>query len=165
MRSLIALLLTTAAAQGVEFEAPEGGTLDLGAFEGRALLGVNPASLRSFTPKFAGLRALQDRYGDRDLTVVTVPTDDFGQELGDDAEVAEFCDVTCDPTIPLTAIAHVTGPEAHPFCGWLAERGAIPVRNFDKALLSPEGELVAFGAAGVEPLSSRLTGAIEAVLP
>lgn len=171
MRIRLAILLVTAAtavasaAAAFEFEALEGGTIDLDALRGRAVLVVNTASLCGFTPQYAGLQALQDRYGDRGLTVVGVPSNDFRQELDDAAEVAEFCEVNYGLTIPLTAITHVTGAKAHPFYGWLAERGAVPRWNFNKALLSPDGELVAFEGAGVEPLSPRLTGAIEAVLP
>ncbi len=169
MRTPLALVLATAAAAtaagAFEFEALEGGTIDLDALRGRAVLVVNTASLCGFTHQYAGLQALQDRYGDRGLTVVGVPSNDFRQELDDAAEVAEFCEVNYGLTIPLAAITPVTGPAAHPFYVWLAERGAVPRWNFNKALLTPEGELVAFDGAGVEPLSPRLTGAIEAVLP
>ena len=165
MRALLALLLTALPASAFEFEALEGGTIDLDALKGRAVLVVNTASLCGYTHQYAGLQALQDRYGDRGLTVIGVPSDDFRQELDGADEVAEFCEVNYGLTIPLTAITHVTGPEAHPFYGWLAERGAVPRWNFNKALLSPEGDLAAFEGAGVEPLSPRMTGAIEAILP
>lgn len=169
MLRIVALLAATAAAAGsagaFEFDALEGGTIDLAALRGRAVLVVNTASLCGYTSQYAGLQALQDRYGDRGLTVVGVPSDDFRQELDGEAAVAEFCEVTYGLTIPLAAITQVTGADAHPFYAWLAGQGAVPRWNFNKALLSPGGDLVAFEGANVEPLSPRMTGAIEAVLP
>ncbi len=165
MRILILLLASALPAAAFEFEALEGGTIDLDTLKGRAVLVVNTASLCGFTHQYAGLQELQDRYGDAGLTVVGVPSDDFRQELSSGNEVAEFCEVNYGLTIPLTAITHVTGGQAHPFYGWLADQGAVPNWNFNKALLSPTGELVAFEGAGVEPMSPRMTAAIEAVLP
>ena len=165
MRSLVFLLLSALPAAAFEFEALEGGTIDLDAMRGRAVLVVKTASLCAFTDQYAGLQALQDRYGDRGLTVLGVPSDSFRQELDDGAEVAAFCEVQYGLTIPLTDITPVRGADAHPFYRWLAGRGAVPNWNFNKALLDPEGRLTAFEGAAVAPLSPRLTRAIEAVLP
>lgn len=163
MLALMALLATPAAA--FEFDALEGGTIDLDAMSDRALLVVNTASLCGYTHQYADLQALQDRYGDRGLTVVAVPSDDFNQELGSEAEVAAFCEVNYGLTLPMTKITAVTGDAAHPFYRWLAERGATPRWNFNKALIAPGGALVAFEGANLGPLSPRMTGAIEDVLP
>ena len=165
MRAIILLACLATPAPAFEFEALEGGIIDLDDHRGRAVLVVNTASLCGFTDQYAGLQALHERYGDAGLTVIGVPSDDFRQELGSEAEVAEFCEVNYGLTIPLTTITPVRGDDAHPFYAWLAEQGAAPNWNFNKALLSPEGTLVAFEGAGTRPLSPRLTGQIEDVLP
>jgi glutathione peroxidase len=166
MRSLLAALaLLAAPAAAFEFEALEGGSIDLDDLRGRAVLVVNTASLCGFTDQYAGLQALQETYGPRGLTVIDVPSDDFKQELGSEAEVAEFCEVNYGLTIPLTTITPVLGTDAHPFYRWLAAEGAVPRWNFNKALIAPEGELVAFEGANVRPGSRRMTRAIEDVLP
>ena len=153
-------------AAAFEFDALEGGTIDLDDLRGQAVLVVNTASLCGFTDQYAELQTLHERYGDRGLTVLGVPSDDFRQELGSAEEVADFCEVNYGLTIPLTDITPVRGEAAHPFYRWLAEEhGAAPRWNFNKALLDPSGDLVAFEGANVRPLSPRMTGAIEAVLP
>lgn len=159
-----AFLVAPAAA--FEFPALEGGTIDLDDLRGRAVLVVNTASLCGFTDQYAGLQELSDRYGDRGLTVIGVPSDDFRQELGSAEEVAAFCEVNYGLTIPLTAITPVRGDEAHPFYAWLREtHGVGPTWNFNKALLAPDGSLAAFEGAQTRPLSPRMIRAIERILP
>ena len=166
MRIMALALLAATPATAFEFDALEGGTIDLEDFRGRAVLVVNTASLCGFTHQYAGLQELHDRYGDRGLTVVGVPSDDFRQELGTAEDVAEFCEVNYGLTIPLADITPVRGADAHPFYRWLNdEYGVAPRWNFNKALLDTQGDLVAFEGQGTDPLSPRMTGAIEAVLP
>ncbi|MEM7709517.1 MAG: glutathione peroxidase [Pseudomonadota bacterium] len=160
-----AFLAATPPASAFQFDALEGGSIDLDAFRGQAILVVNTASLCGFTGQYADLQAVHETYGDRGLTVIGVPSDDFRQELGSEAEVAEFCEVNYGLTIPLTTITSVKGADAHPFYRWLAEQGATPRWNFNKALLSPDGELVAFEGANVRPTSPGFTKVIEDVLP
>jgi glutathione peroxidase len=164
LRWLIPLLFAVPA-QAFEFEALEGGTIDLDALRGRAVLVVNTASLCGFTDQYAGLQTLHEAYGPRGLTVIGVPSDDFRQELSSEAEVAEFCEVNFGLTLPLTTITDVRGPDAHPFYRWLADQGAVPRWNFNKALLAPDGRLVAFEPSSVRPDDPRLVRAIEGVLP
>lgn len=166
MRSL-ALLAALAASPAIafEFEAIEGGTIDLAALPGPVLV-VNTASLCGFTPQYAQLQELHERYADRGLTVLAVPSDDFNQELGDEAEVAEFCEVTFGLTLPMTTITDVKGPDAHPFYAWLRDaHGVEPRWNFNKALLDADGRLVSFEGATLRPTARRMTTAIEALLP
>ena len=165
MRVLTLLLALAGPAAAFEFDALEGGTIDLDAFRGRAVLVVNTASLCGFTHQYADLQTLHDRYADRGFAVLGVPSDDFDQELSDSADVAAFCEVSYGLTFPLTDITPVRCADAHPFYRWLATQGARPSWNFNKALLSPEGELLAFEGAGTDPLSPRFTAAIEAALP
>ncbi|UWQ16450.1 glutathione peroxidase [Jannaschia sp. M317] len=165
LRTLALTLALATPSAAFEFEALEGGVHDLDAWRGRAVLVVNTASLCAFTDQYAGLQTLQDRYGDRGLTVLAVPSDSFAQELEDEDAVAEFCEVSYGLTLPMTTITPVTGPDAHPFYGWLAEQGAVPRWNFSKALLDPEGTLVTFEGSHVAPLGRRMIRAIEAVLP
>lgn len=170
MRYALALLLLAAPAaapvHAFEFEAIEGGTIDLDALRGRAVLVVNTASRCGFTPQYEGLQELHEEYEPRGLTVLAVPSDAFRQELSSDAAVAEFCEVTYGLTIPMTTITDVTGPDAHPFYRWLAEaHGQRPAWNFSKALLDPTGALVAFEGSRTEPTSARMTALIEDALP
>lgn len=163
----IALLLMLALpVRAFTFTAIDGATYDLDDWRGQPVLVVNTASLCGFTPQYADLQALHDRYAARGLVVLAVPSDDFRQELDDDAAVAQYCRVELGVEVPLTRITPVRGPEAHPFYRWLAEQhGVEPTWNFNKALIGPEGELLGFWGSTTRPTSARITDLIEPLLP
>lgn len=170
IRLALALLLALAAPAaralppGLAFRALEGGEIALDAHRGRPILVVNTASLCAFAPQLEGLQALWDRYGDRGLVVIAVPSDSFRQELGSEAEVAEFCEVRYGLTLPMAAITPVRGEDAHPFYAWLrAEEGFAPRWNFDKVLIGPDGEVAGTWRSATPP--EALAGAVEALLP
>lgn len=150
-------------------DGTNGNTTD---FEGKALLVVNTASQCGFTPQYEGLQKLQDTYAERGFSVLGVPCNQFGsQESGSDGEIAEFCSVNFGVNFPLLAKTEVNGPGAHPLFHDLkqvadADGDAGEVKwNFEKFLISPEGEVIKRFRSGVEPESAELTGQLEAVLP
>lgn len=171
-RLLVPLLLLLflapgqAAAQGgFVFPSIDGGRIALDDWRGRPVLVANTASLCGYTPQYAELQALWERYRDRGLVVLAVPSDDFRQELGSAAEVKEFCEVNFGLTLPMTDITHVRGARAHPFYRWLAKaHGFRPSWNFNKVLLGPDGELVATWGSRTSPLAPEVTAAIEPLL-
>ena len=73
-----------------DFPAIEGGTLALGAFQGRVLLVANTASFCGYTHQYAGLEKLHTALAPQGLTVIGVPSQDFNQESPDDATVKAF---------------------------------------------------------------------------
>ena len=74
---------------GFSFQAIEGGPLPLAQFRGRVLLVANTASFCGYTPQYAALQRLHDRYEARGLTVVGVPSNDFNQESTDAQKIRE----------------------------------------------------------------------------
>ena len=151
-----------------EFVAIDGKPLPLKAFEGRVLLVVNTASFCGFTPQYKGLQALWEAYEARGLTVIGVPSNDFGgQEPKSAGEIKSFCEGAFGVTFPLTEKAVVRGSAAHPFYKWvlssLGEKAA-PGWNFHKYLVARDGRVVASFNSGVEPQSEQLTSALEAEL-
>jgi glutathione peroxidase len=152
-------------AAAFSFPSIDGGTLDLAAWAGHPVLVVNTASLCGFTPQYDDLQALQDRYGPRGLVVLAVPSDDFRQELGDEAAVKNFCATNFALTLPMTEITHVKGADAHPFYAWLRDsHGFTPGWNFNKVLIGPDGGVVETWGSIARPTSGRITGRIEALL-
>jgi glutathione peroxidase len=139
---------------------------------GKALLVVNVASKCGLTPQYAGLEALHERYADRGFSVLGFPSNQFmGQEPGTSEEIATFCSTTYGVTFPLFEKTDVNGPERHPLYAELTEtpdaegQAGDVVWNFEKFLVSPEGEVVARFRPQVEPEDPTLVEAVEAQLP
>ena len=55
-----------------------GGTIDLSAYKGKKILIVNTASKCGFTPQYADLEKLYEKYKDK-LVIIGFPANDFGQ--------------------------------------------------------------------------------------
>jgi glutathione peroxidase len=152
-----------------EFTSIDGGAIKLAQFAGKPVLVVNTASECGLTPQYRGLQALWERYRERGLVVLGVPSNDFGgQEPGTEAEIKSFCTTNYKVGFPLTAKNAVVGPNAHPFYKWaVAEAGAAkaPQWNFHKYLIGGDGALVATFASGVAPDDKALVAEIEGRLP
>lgn len=154
-----------ASADAFRFPSIDGGEYVMQDWVGRPVLVVNTASLCAFTGQYEGLQALQDRYVDQGLVVLAVPSNDFRQELGSEAEVKEFCEMTFGLDLPMTEITSVRGPQAHPFYAWLRDsHGFTPRWNFNKVLIGPDGRFVDAFGSNVRPDARKLTQAIEAQL-
>lgn len=158
-----------ASAFGFSFTAIDGGPLPLDAFAGKAVLVVNTASACGFTRQYADLQALWERYRDRGLVVLGVPSNDFGgQEPGTEAEIKTFCEVNFAVDFPLTAKERVRGDDAHPFYRWAAHElgiAALPRWNFHKYLIAPDGRLVDWFSTMTSPTSEKVLKSVEAHLP
>lgn len=171
MRLIAALLATFLAlpAMALDRATPfgniDGGELRLSDWTGQPVLVVNTASRCGFTPQYDGLQALYDRYRDRGLIVLAVPSDDFRQELSSEQEVKEFCEVNFGLDIPMTTITPVRGPRAHPFYASLAaETGFSPAWNFNKVLIAPDGRVAGTWGSMTKPLSGAITREVETLL-
>jgi glutathione peroxidase len=107
------------------FQAIEGGALPLSQYKGKAVLVVNTASMCGYTPQYKSLETLWEKYRDKGLVVVGVPSNDFGgQEPGSDKEIKEFCNVNFAIDFPMTTKEPVKGAQAHPFYKWVPPRRA-----------------------------------------
>jgi glutathione peroxidase len=146
----------------------DGAPMPLTRFAGGPMLVVNTASRCGFTGQYDGLQTLWTRYRDRGLTVIGVPSDDFNQELGDEAAVREFCEMNFGIDFPMTSITRIRGTDRHPFYAW-AEQALGPTNaprwNFHKYLVDGEGRAVAAFGTSVEPLSPQIVAAVETLLP
>ncbi|MFF8801386.1 MULTISPECIES: glutathione peroxidase [unclassified Methylobacterium] len=149
------------------FDKPGGGSLPLADLAGKPILVVNTATACGFAPQFAGLQGLWTRFGERGLTVIAVPSPDFGnQEPLDGIAIAEAARKNHGVTFPVTDKTHVRGAGAHPFYRWAAEQkpGQTPQWNFHKYLIGRDGTLRAAFATPVDPSDPRIVSAIVAEL-
>jgi glutathione peroxidase len=139
--------------------------------DGAALV-VNVASKCGLTPQYTALEQLAKDYGDRGLTVIGVPCNQFmGQEPGTADEIQTFCLTNYGVTFPLLAKTDVNGDDRHPLYAELTktaddsgEAGDIQW-NFEKFLLAPGGNVVNRFRPRTVPDAPEVIAAIEAVLP
>jgi len=127
----------------------DGGKQSMKDYKRKVLLIVNTASGCGFTPQYAGLEALWQKYGKRGLVVLGFPCNQFGnQEPGDEAAIGEFCSLTYDVTFPLFAKVDVNGEDTHPIFAFLkkAAPGLLGTEgikwNFTKFLVDREGKVL-----------------------
>ncbi len=149
------------------FPGLAGGEIRLAEFAGHPLLIVNTASLCGFTPQYAGLQELWTEFHGRGLTIIGVPSNDFGgQEPGGATEIAETAQHQYGVTFPITAKAVVKGPDAHPLYRWAAEARPkdVPRWNFHKYLIGRDGYIADVFAESVEPRDTRVKTAIARAL-
>jgi len=152
--------------------ALDGTPVSIGDFRGKALLVVNVASKCGLTPQYEGLERLQKTYGDKGFSVLGFPCNQFGeQEPGSSEEIATFCSATYGVTFPMFEKVEVNGDHRHPVYDELvafpdAEGEAGDIQwNFEKFLVSPQGEIVQRFRPMVDPEAPEVTDAIEANLP
>jgi glutathione peroxidase len=158
----------TGDAYDFEFAALDGGKLPLSAWRGHPVLIVNTASFCGYTPQYRDLEALWQRYRDRGLIVLGVPSNDFGQqEPGTPTEIKAFCETNYSVDFPLTEKYRVVGAAAHPFYRWVAAalgEGAAPRWNFHKYLIGPDGQLAGTWPSQVRPTDTAITAEIDGML-
>ncbi len=143
-----------------------GGSIDMCAYQGKAVVVVNTASQCGFTPQFKGLQALWQGYRDKGLVVVGFPSDDFFQELDQDQQVASFCQVNYGVNFPMASRVHVRGEQAHPLYQALAKAsGDAPKWNFYKYVIAADGKTVTAFSPLTKPDSPAFLQAVEAALP
>jgi glutathione peroxidase len=139
--------------------------------DGKVALVVNVASRCGLTPQYTALEELQQKYGARGFTVIGVPCNQFGgQEPGSAEEIQTFCSTTYGVTFPMTEKIDVNGPARHPLYQVLTETAdengeAGDVQwNFEKFLVSADGEVVARFRPMTTPDDPKVIAAIESQL-
>jgi glutathione peroxidase len=121
----------------------------MGVYHGKTLLIVNVASECGFTPQYAGLQALYDKFREKGFAVLGFPCNQFGhQEPGGEAEIEQFCIRNYGVTFPMFAKVDVNGANAHPLYTYLKSEkpgilGTEAIKwNFTKFLVGPDGTVL-----------------------
>ncbi len=133
-----------------DFEARtiDGKPAPLADYKGRVLLIVNTASECGFTPQFAGLEKLHERYADKGLTVLGFPSNQFlNQDPGSNEEIGAFCTKNYGVTFPMMEKIEVKGSGAAPLYQWLVDQkpgllGRAIKWNFTKFLVGRDGQVI-----------------------
>jgi len=164
-----------------------GENASLAEFKGKVLLVVNVASKCGLTPQYEGLEKIYEQYRGQGLVVAGFPANDFkSQEPGTNEEIQSFCTTNFGVKFPMFSKITVAGAEKHPLYAALiaAQPKAISVSqvpfrdklkgygietnpdpellwNFEKFLVSREGEVVKRFAPDTEPDAPELISAIK----
>src|SRR5271157_3850533 len=149
----------------------DGQPTSLKSYSGKVVLLVNVASKCGFTPQYAGLEALYEKYKDRGLVIVGVPANNFAsQEPGTDEEIKKFCTNKYNVTFPMMSKVSVLGDDKTPLYVFLTDKSVNPQIggdikwNFTKFLFDRNGKPVARFEPSVTPDSPQVTAAIESAL-
>lgn len=147
----------------------DGKPIDLSSFQGRVVMVVNTASQCGYTDQYAGLQKLHDEFAAKGLTIIGVPSRSFKQEYKDEAKVAKFCKMRYGVSFPLTKILAVKGGNAHPLFHHLIaqapqRQGEAVKWNFEKFLVSRQGQVKARFPSKIEPTSDQVRDALQKLL-
>lgn len=136
----------------------DGSVTSLQAYQGKVLLIVNTASQCGFTPQYAGLQALYQKYATQGFEILAFPCNQFGkQEPGSSDEIADFCETNYQVSFPIFAKIEVNGNNPHPLYTFLKARakgvlGTETIKwNFTKFLVNRQGEVVKRFAPATKP--------------
>ena len=132
------------------------------------VLVVNTASECGYTPQYAGLEQLYQKYKGKGFAIAAFPANDFGaQEPGTDEQIKTFCAKKFKTTFDLFSKISVKGPGMHPLYQFLTSRPGMSGDikwNFSKFLVDAKGNVVARFDSKVEPLSPDLIAKLEPLL-
>lgn len=148
---------------------PDGGSLTLADYAGRAVLVVNVASRCGLAPQYEKLEELQRTYGERGFTVIGFPSNQFHQELSTNEAIAQYCSTTWGITFPIVERVRVNGRHEHPLYTELKKtpdangRAGRVTWNFEKFLIAPDRSVRRFRPR-TEPDDPAVIAAIEEAL-
>jgi len=149
----------------------DGNATNLAQFKGQVLLDANVASKCGFTPQYTALQRLYETYADRGFAVLGFPCNQFlFQEPGSSSDIAQFCGTTYGVTFPMFEKIKVRGRGQHPLYAELTKAkdangkaGAVKW-NFEKFLISREGEVIGRFRTTTTPDDPAVIAAIESAL-
>jgi glutathione peroxidase len=140
----------------------DGADVPLSSFAGKVLLIVNTASECGYTPQYAGLEALYEKYQSRGFMVLGFPSNDFGgQEPGSADEIASFCKSQFGVTFPMFQKVKALGADRAPLYALLSDAKGEPKWNFHKYLIDKHGKPVEAWQSAVRPDAPEIASAIE----
>lgn len=137
-------------------------------YKGKVLLIVNVASKCGYTSQYEGLEAIYEKYKDKGFEILAFPCNDFGeQEPGTNDEIRTFCESKYNVTFTLFDKVKVLGDDKSPLYERLiinSEPAGDIGWNFEKFIISKNGDITARYKSKVKPESDELTSVIESEL-
>jgi len=164
LASLLTIMLTGTSIYDFKVAGLDGKEIDFSKFKGKKVLVVNTASECGYTPQYADLQKLYDKYQNK-LVIVGFPANNFGgQEPGSNDQISSFCKKNYGVTFPMAAKVSVKGDDAAPLFKYLTEEAKkmgtpdpVVKWNFTKFLIDENGKLVKVFPSKVSPMSEEIT--------
>ena len=145
------------------FSDINGNEISLSSFKGKKVMFVNVASKCGFTPQYADLQEVHEKYGDK-VVIIGFPCDQFGgQEPGDEEQIKSFCQKNYGVEFLMASKIDVKGSNQHPIYVWLTNKSANGVEdskvmwNFQKYLIDENGKYMNYFKSGVKPTDEEIT--------
>ncbi|WP_367162868.1 glutathione peroxidase [Kosakonia cowanii] len=146
-----------------------GQPLSMADYAGKVVLVVNTASHCGFTPQYAGLETLYQKYAAQGLVVLGFPCNQFGkQEPGSADDIAQTCHINYGVSFPMFEKIEVNGGAAHPLFYYLKKAlpGVLGERikwNFTKFLIGRDGKPIKRFAPFTKPekMETAIVAALE----
>lgn len=172
MAYFISLLLVAIAAVSSIYDFTmrtiDGEEKSLADYKGKVLLIVNVASECGYTPQYADLERLYQKYRNKGFVVLGFPSNDYGgQEPGSNADIKKFCTTRYGVSFDMFEKIPTRGEKKHPLYAYLTSNATPSGEvswNFEKFLISRDGKIVARFKSGVNPMSQEIIKAVEAEL-
>ncbi len=117
-------------------------------YDGKVVLIVNTASKCGLASQLKGLETLYQDYKSEGFVVLGFPCDQFNnQELDDNKEIQESCQINYGVTFPMFEKIDVNGAKTHPIFKWLKnqKRGLLGPKirwNYTKFLIDRDGNVI-----------------------
>ncbi len=146
------------------FKNIEEGLIDLNDYKGKTLVIVNVASRCGFTNQYEDLQKLWSDYKNQGLVIIGVPSNNFKQEPGSNANIKKFCESAFGVNFPMTEKTDVIGKNAHPFFKWAKKNygiSAVPKWNFHKIIIDKNGKISNSFTSITKPSSKKFINFIE----
>jgi glutathione peroxidase len=149
----------------------DGQPVALKSYRGKVVMLVNVASKCGFTPQYAGLESLYEKYKDRGLVIIGIPANNFAsQEPGTNEEIKKFCSNKYNVTFPMMAKISVLGSDEAPLYTFLTDKAVNPKIggdikwNFTKFLFDRNGKPLERFEPAIAPDSPQVVSGIETAL-
>lgn len=146
----------------------DGKDLPLSTFKGKKVLVVNVASKCGFTPQYAKLQELYEKYKEHNFVIIGFPANNFlHQEPGSNEEIGQFCKLNYGVTFPMMAKISVKGEDMAPLYQWLTQKNLNGKKNssvkwnFQKFMIDENGNWADVKSPITSPLSEDIINWIE----
>ncbi len=152
----------------MELTKINGEKITMSDYKGKVILIVNTASKCGYTKQYDGLQKLYDDYKNKGFVILGFPANNFmRQEPGTNQEIQNFCRINYGVSFPMFEKISVKGEDIDPIYEYLTSKETNPefggniTWNFNKFLISKNGQIVNRFKSGDKPQSDIIKTAVE----